>query len=226
MIQDIDKTLEKLIYERGRMNRNDIDISFEQPNGDWSARISRPTLNIWCFDIQENLKLRTMEPRTLRNAPGSTRQFPPLRLDITYLVTAWARKVEDEHQLLWRALGTLAQVPVLDPRTCEGALKDQPYDIQLLVANMPDRMPNLSDLWSVLNNQMRLGFTLVMTLAMERGIDYETPLVLEADVIVGQTFDPLSRSLAATDVTLHHGAPRPADQNGESETKTGRRRKS
>jgi hypothetical protein len=202
MIQDLDKTLEKIIYERGKLNRNDIDVSFEQPNGDWSSRLARPTVNAWCFDMQENMKLRTMDPRITRRGSIGTTTFPPIRLDFTYLVTAWARKVEDEHQLIWRTLSALAQVPELAPENTEGALKDQPYNIPILVGNNPERMPNLSDLWSVLNNQMRLGFTAVITLSMDRTMVFEAPLAFEAVARVGQSLDPSSRTLTTLDVEI------------------------
>ncbi len=216
MIQELDKTLEKLMYDKGRLNRNDVDISFEQPNGDWSSRISRPTLNIWCFDIQENLKMRTMAPRMVPELTMGVRKFPPIRLDLTYLITAWARKVEDEHQLLWRALGALAQIPELDPATCEGTLKEQAYNIPVLVANMPTGMPNMSDLWSVLNNQMRLGFTAVITLALERTTTFDSPLVLETDIRIGVSSEPELRQIDIMDVELRERHDLPDGTNGDN----------
>lgn len=226
MIQDLDKTIERLLYERGRLSRSDIDVSFEQPNSDWSARISRPTLNVWCFDIQENVKLRAMEPRMDRGMSLARTTFRPIRLDVVYLVTAWARKVEDEHQLLWRALGAMAQTPELTPELCEGSLKEQPFVVPLLVANMPERMPNMSDLWSVLNNQMRLGFTAIVTLSLDRAITFETPLVLEAEITAGQALFPESRTLDVRDKPIIHRAPaRPSPDGEDSAPQEGRRRR-
>jgi hypothetical protein len=202
MIHDLDKTLEKLMYERGRMSRNDIDISFDQPNGDWSSRLARPTISMWAFDLHENVKLRNMDRPLTRMEGMGKRTLAPLRLDVTYLVTAWARKVEDEHQLLWRAISAFGQTFSLEPSDCEGALKDQPYPLPMIVANIPERIASLSDLWSVLNNQMRLGFTFTITLALITGQEIEAPLVLESTVRVGQSQYPLSQTLTALDVEM------------------------
>ena len=30
---------------------------------EWSARLSRPTLNCWAYDVRENIKLRNFEMR-------------------------------------------------------------------------------------------------------------------------------------------------------------------
>jgi hypothetical protein len=208
MIQDLDKTLEKLIYERGRLNRNEIDISFEQPTGEWSARLNRPTLNCWGFDLRENVKLRSMDMTATQRDNHARIALRPLRYDLMYLITAWARRIEDEHQLLWRALGALVQVPRLDPNECEGGLRDQMFDIPLVVGNITDRMPSMTDLWSVLDNQMRLGFTLVVTLALDSGRGFDAPLVLEKQVTVGQAQHPEDRVISAPDVVIRQQASR------------------
>ena len=211
MIQDLDKTIEKIIYERGRVTRSDVEVSFDQPNGDWSSRLARPTINAWAFDLRENVKLRNMTLETERANGMGMRRRMSIRYDITYLVTAWARKVEDEHQLLWRALGALVQVPLLKRDYVEGMLRDQPYDMPILVGTIGERLPNTSDLWSVLNNQMRLGFTFIVTLAIDPMMSFEAPLVLERTARVGQSERPNERALDVPDVEmLYRGRPEDA----------------
>jgi hypothetical protein len=216
MIQDLDKTLEKIFYERGKLNRNEIDVSFEQPTGEWSARINRPTLNCYAFDLRENIKLRSMDMAITAQQNGGARiSLRPMRFDVMYLVTAWARRIEDEHQLLWRALGGLVQVPKLDPADCEGALRDQMFDIPLTIANVTDRMPSMTDIWSVLDNQMRLGFTLVATVALDSGRGFEAPLVLERLITFGQADEPQQHVITAEDVTRHLKAEANAEEPDE-----------
>lgn len=211
MIQDLDKTIEKIIYERGRLSRSEIDISFEQPNGDWSSRINRPTINCWAFDLRENVNLRNIGMKADANldTKRATIAFNQMRLDLTYLVTAWARKVEDEHQLLWRALGALAQVKQFDPDSGEGSVKDQPYKISILSANLPNSITSLSDLWSVLNNQMRLGFTTIFTVSLDQFKPFDTPLVLERTLRVGQASDTFGEQMGDLDIeTVYTGEPK------------------
>jgi hypothetical protein len=216
MLHDFDKTLENLLINEGKINKRDIDISFEQPTGEWSSQLRRPTLSCWCFDLRENLKLRSMERRVTSNQNMGQVNFPARRIDLTYLVTAWARKVEDEHQLLWRALGTLKRLHKLEPHECEGALRYQQNDIQLFVADMSKPHTNLIDLWSVLDNQMRLGFTLQATVELDTDIGFEAPLVLEASIRVGQAETPADHALSALDVELEHRA----DEQNNNKDKT------
>lgn len=207
MLQDLDKTLEKLFYQQGRLSKNDIDVAFDRPDGEWSARLNRPTLSCWCYDVRENMKLRNPElfQRQMPNGKSAQYRMPPRRIDLSFLVTAWARKIEDEKQLLWRALYALVRTPKLEPRACEGDLRNQPIDIPIGLVNMADHPVNLTDLWSVLDNEMKLGFPFVVTLALDPDmVTDEPPLVLEAFVRVGQAPRPQDRVLGTRDVEIKH----------------------
>jgi len=195
LLYDLNKTLEKILIQKGNITPNQIDISFEQPNGQWSARLSRPTLNCWCFDIRENIKLRNMEMTTSRNGNQGRTTLAPRRMDLTYLITAWASKIEDEHQLLWRALAALKRTSSLEARECEGLLRYQTRDVPLLVADTSNTTINLVDLWGVLDNQMRLGFTLTATVELDVELSIEAPLVLEATIRLGSSDDPGQQEL-------------------------------
>lgn len=197
MLHDLDRTIEKILRDRGGLKENEIDIAFEQPNSEWSATISRPTLNCWAFDLRENLKLRSMEMEVNRNMKKKEAhmRMVPMRIDVTYLITAWARKAEDEHQLLWRALGALAHFMALNPDNCEGTLKDQPFDIPIMVAQVTEAATNMSDLWSVLDNEMKMGFTFVATLALDVQRVLQAPLVLEGRLRFGQAHDPAAQEI-------------------------------
>jgi hypothetical protein len=195
VLHDLNKTIEKLLIKRGNLTPSQIDISFEQPNGQWSARLSRPTISCWCFDLRENLKLRSTDMNTSRNGSHATRSLPPRRIDLSYLVTAWAGKIEDEQQLLWRALAALKPVASLSPSECEGMMRYQTRDVPLLVADTSNTSINLVDLWGVLDNQMRLGFTLIATVELDLELSIEAPLVLEATIRLGSSEDPTQRTL-------------------------------
>lgn len=190
MLQDIDKTLENILYERGNIARRDVDVAFDQPTGDWASRISRPTLNCWCFDIRENLSLRASGVRVEKNNSHAQKSFPARRMDVTYLISSWAREVEDEHNLLWRALTTLKRMPLWQPSDCVDNLRYQSRNMPTLVADMSEASFNLTDLWGVLDNRMKLGFIFRVTVELETDILDEPPLVLTSTITVGQSARP------------------------------------
>ena len=61
MIQDIDETLKELLVQRGGVDTASIDIRFEMPNREWSAAITKPTINLFLYDIRENHELRSAQ---------------------------------------------------------------------------------------------------------------------------------------------------------------------
>ncbi len=217
MIHDLDETIRKILVEKGRLNAGEIDITFDQPNGDWAAGLSRPTINCWLFDVRENLELRSMEWETTRaNGKGQLR-LPPLRFDLTYLVSAWTRKVEDEHLLLWRALGALCQAGALDPDQCEGALRDQPYEIPIKVAQSSEAVSNLTDLWSVLDNEMRAGFIVAVTVALDADRGFDAPLVFDKKIAVGQSDDPPGQKMTVLDIEIRQQVDKDAKKGDAKE---------
>lgn len=217
MLRDLNRTLEKLLYEEGKIPRNDIDIAFDTPTGEWSASLNRPTLSVWCFDMRENVHRRVagLDTRADRGANHGRHQMPARRIDLSYLVTAWARKVEDEHMLIWRALQTLKRFPIFRPEDCEGDLQYQKQNMPVFVAEPNELGINMTDLWSVLENQMKLGFVTIVTVELDPEIGFEAPLVLEAEIAVGQSRQPLRRRLDVPDMVLRH--PKEDSESTESE---------
>lgn len=227
MINDLDRTIEKLLTERGKINRESVDIVFDQPTSEWSSHISRPSLNCWAFELAENTKLRSMEVTVNRteNQKANLR-LAPLRYNVSYLVTAWAQAVEDEHRLLWRALGALAGLTHWATDMCVGTLREQPYPLPVTVAQLSERGASLTDLWSVVDNEMRLGFTLVVTLALETDRMAERELVFEKYIGIGQSKVPVTQTMEERDLTLTQKVARTPKENGTApEAKPKRRRK-
>jgi len=60
MIDDLDDALRDLLVRELPIRDNEVDVSFDQPRREWSARLSRPSLNLYLYDIRENLRLRRL----------------------------------------------------------------------------------------------------------------------------------------------------------------------
>jgi len=182
MIDDLDDALRDLLVRELPIRDNEVDIAFDQPKREWSARLSRPSLNLYLYDIRENLRLRReATQREVERRPSSViTARRAVRLDLYYLVTAWATAPEDEHRLLARTLMTLLRYPELPDDALPENLRDQPNPIPLKVAQ-PDTLDKPSDLWSVLDNQQRPGLVLVVTLAFSPFALTEQPLTRTAE---------------------------------------------
>ena len=100
MIHDVDETLRALI-ERDVIDAG-VDISFEAPNKEWASRQNKPTVNAFLYDIREDVSRRDVAPQPVRDESGviTGRRPPARRLRLSYLLTAWTQRPEDEHRLL------------------------------------------------------------------------------------------------------------------------------
>jgi len=96
MIDELDEVLRKFLIREVPIKNGDVDIKFDMPKREWSARLNRPTLNLFLYDIRENAKLRQAQPMwrssATRTRPSSAQAGP-------------ARPVLHDHRLGFRAGG-------------------------------------------------------------------------------------------------------------------------
>ncbi len=199
MIQDVDETIRQILVKKGKLNGGDIDISFDQPTGEWAGSLTRPTINAYLYDIRENVELRSRDFRVERENGIARRILDPVRVDLSYIFTVWTRNIEDEHRLLWRVLHTLSLQRSIKPVDAEGALVRQQYDMPTKVALPSEAIRNLPDLWGVMENQLRPAINFQITVALDIGEVLEAPLVRTTRLDVGPYSIDVPRTLRRGD---------------------------
>ena len=195
MIDDLDDVLKQLLIRELPIKNGEVDVRFDQPKHEWSARISRPTLNLFLYDVRENQKLRQTQPawgtERLPDGTGVQRR-KPVRMDLHYLITAWATAPEDEHRLLGRTLMALLRFANLPEDLLPDSLQVQGKQIPLLIAQY-DELPNATDVWNVLDNEMRPAIVCILTLAFDPYTPAPVPLVRTRELAFGESPAPASR---------------------------------
>src|SRR5262245_42266541 len=179
MLNAVHQALAKLIFERGLIDPNEVDVRFDAPSKEWIDSLTRPTVSLFLFDLQENTDKREGAPQPLPiNKDGrAERRMPPRRIDLRYMVSVLTADVEDEHELLWRVLFTL--------------LKHQQYPVEMLPESLraltppvtarlatPDEGRNMLDIWSALGSEPRPAMCYIVTAPMDLGLTIDAPLVL------------------------------------------------
>jgi hypothetical protein len=187
MIDDLDEALRELLIQDLPITNNEVDIAFDLPKREWSARLSRPTLNLYMHDVRENNKLRTQQPylNSSINGFSATISGSAIRLDVHYMITAWANDPGDEHRLLSRTLMVLYRYHALPDEFMVGQLAGQEYDILFKVAQY-DQRDIRRDIWSMLDNEMRPIIDLTVTLPIEPFGEWTVPLVRQTEIGFGQ----------------------------------------
>jgi hypothetical protein len=191
MFDDIDDALRKLLLREIPVRGNEVEIAFDHPKREWSARLNRPTINIFLHDVRENVDFRGSHQRFVQpNGDSRTATIPrPLHwVDLHYLITAWASEPDDEHRLLARTLIALMRTPQLPADLMVGALAQQPSPIKVQVARQ-DSPYNPPDLWGVLDNELRPSLNCSVTLAVDPHVPAVVPVVRIRELRVGELSD-------------------------------------
>lgn len=196
MIQEIDESLRRLVL-RDAVNGSGVELSFEAPTKEWASRRNTPTINIYLYDIREDLERREVEYEDIRDAEGRVveRRPPPRRYTLSYLVTVWTQRPEDEHQVLSSLLAAFLQFDRLPPEILSESLAAQPYAIRTTVALPPPRDRALADLWSALGGELKPSLDLVVTVPFDAGrvLAAGPPVLREPEIVAVDTADDGAR---------------------------------
>jgi hypothetical protein len=171
MFHDLDATLRSILDDvNAPAELAAADVSFELPDKNYAP--GQTTVNLFLHQVQENRPLRDPVPIIERSGGTFVRRRPPLRVDCSYIVTAWAgsgtggAKVVAEHQLLGQALLWLSQFPTIPTGYLQGSLVNAPFPHPTMVAHT-DGNKEMGEFWSALGQPPRPSFNLLVTLAME-----------------------------------------------------------
>ncbi|MFG1817774.1 Pvc16 family protein [Kribbella sp. NPDC049174] len=185
MFHDLDETLKAMLDDAAAPTElRAADVSFDTPDKDYKP--TEATVNLFLHEVTENRSLRD-EARVLARAGDVyTSRLPSLRVDCTYLATAWSSqagglRAAEEHRLLGLALQWLSRFPVVDERFLRGSLKTppQPYPLPAVVAQTQEGR-SIGEFWSALGVSPRPAFPLTVTVALEPYDEVEElPLVQE-----------------------------------------------
>ncbi|MEU0402620.1 DUF4255 domain-containing protein [Streptomyces sp. NPDC006197] len=160
MIHEIDEALRRLLSPAVTG-----DIAFDAPTRDWAARRNAPTLNAYLYDIREDVARRERGARAERDADGivTRRRLPPRWFRLSYLVTAWTSRPEDEHRLLSGALALLLPHEVLSGDAVPESVRPIATSLPLSVAVPPAESRSLADIWSALGGELKPSLDVVVT---------------------------------------------------------------
>ena len=176
VIHDVDQLLEKLV-KRDALNGSSVDLVFEAPTKDWVARRSGPAVDLYLYDIREDLQRRVPAWEDVRGANGqvSARRQPPRRFRLAYLVTAWTQRPEDEHRLLSSLLACFLRNPMIKPEALDDPLNEADLPVYLEVGQPASQERSLADVWSALGGELKPSLDLVVI----------APIVIDSSAYVG-----------------------------------------
>ncbi|RKT55335.1 DUF4255 domain-containing protein [Saccharothrix australiensis] len=156
MIHEVDEGLRRLLVAAG-VPGDRGDLVFDAPTTQWAARRNAPTINVFLYDIREDMTRRQAgttevhdEDGALLGLRGAARWF-----ELSYLVTAWTNRPQDEHRLLSDVLACLVRTERLDPRWLSGSLAELGLSVGLEAALPLSEGRAATDVWSALGGELK-----------------------------------------------------------------------
>jgi hypothetical protein len=193
VISQIDEALRALVRAEA-LNGSEVEVVLDAPTKDWAARRNAPTVNLYLYDIREDLRRRERGWSEERGADGyvTARRPTPRYFKMSYLVTAWTQRPEDEHQLLAALLRCFLRYDALPDALVAGALADTGLDVPITVGLPPPEDRAFADVWSALGGELKPSLDVVVIAPIDTGIVYpaarppsEGPYIDVSDVVDG-----------------------------------------
>lgn len=181
MIQDLDDTLRKLLEEKllkpdPEVSQDDIQISFNKPDKQFES-VNKPVINLFLYDIRENLQLRGNDRSLVRNGDRftATQIQPATRIDFTYLISVWVKPdsqadqgagVREEHKVLGKVLTTLLRYQALPQEVLQGEISKQAQPPRAWIAQ-PEDTPRTWEFWGGNEWRLKAGISYRVTLHIQ-----------------------------------------------------------
>jgi hypothetical protein len=187
VIADVDRTLEALLRrELPPTLVEQVTISFATPDDQFPpSSVTLPAIDLFLYDVRENLELRSSEWLLERELDGSARKVPaPVRVDCSYLITAWSAesstsRAQDEHNLLGEVLTALLRHPTLPESVLQGSLvgAEPPLPSSTL---QPGRLQSMAEFWQALGGKPKAALNYTVTIPVSAREPFEAgPPVVE-----------------------------------------------
>jgi uncharacterized protein DUF4255 len=164
MIHEVDDALRRLIKEQA-LRGTDVEIAFDAPTRDWAARRNAPTIDVFLYDIREDVRRKARGLAVVRDAEGRivSRHEPPRYVKLSYLVTAWTQRPEDEHRLLSSLLAGCIRHESLPPALLTGSLADLGLPVPMTIALPPPEDRAFADVWTALGGELKPSLDVVVS---------------------------------------------------------------
>ncbi|MFE2038310.1 DUF4255 domain-containing protein [Streptomyces scopuliridis] len=173
MIHEVDDALRALLRSEV-LEGAQIAVVFDAPTREWAAKVNAPTVNLYLYDIREDMRRRERGLHNEYDERGVVvaRRRPPRFFKLSYLITAWTKRPEDEHRLLSSLLACLLRYEALPPERLTGTLQDIGVAVPMTIALPPPEDRSFADVWSALGGELKPSLDLVISVPVTASPTY------------------------------------------------------
>jgi hypothetical protein len=166
VLNDIDGSLEAFFRATVPLGAADVDVSFEPPDRDWSAKLNRPTVNLFLWDIRKSAGRARSGVEELERDGRMVRRLALPRVELRYLVTAWTADHGDERALLSGLMRTILAHSEIPAAFVPEPLAALPTMAMFIPRSGEDQI----DVFKALEGQLKPGINLVVVAAVDTDV--------------------------------------------------------
>ena len=175
-IRAIDTALEAGIQAFVRVANHPVTVAFDAPTKEWAARHNPPTINAYLYDIRQDMARRQWGRVEVLNKEGVTdsRVQVPRWFRLSYMLTAWTKTGEEEHDLLTDLLRLFLGADTLTlPAPSEVESRGGVLKLPIALATPPPQDRSISDVWSALGGELKPSLDLGISVPFVPGREIE-----------------------------------------------------
>jgi hypothetical protein len=156
IIRDVGKTLREFLEMS--IPALEGNISFNSP-ADMPPPGNQPLLSLFLYQMTENIHMRN---RNLAAPDPERLVFPPVILDLYYLLTPFAKERDEEFDILEKVVRAFYDHAVLRGSNLKGMLLDSGNEELRIVPN-PLSLEDLNHLWSTFSKPFKTSLGYLVT---------------------------------------------------------------
>jgi hypothetical protein len=169
VIHEVDSALRALVLRDG-LQGADVEVVFDAPTKDWASRRTVPTVDVYLYDIREDLRRRARGViNEYEDGRVVARSLPPRHFKLSYLITAWTQRPLDEHRLLSDLLACFLRHDAIPAELLDGPLAAIGLPVPVSVALPPPEDRSFADVWSALGGELKPSLDIVVSVPADTG---------------------------------------------------------
>lgn len=175
MIHHLDQALKELLTRELPTDlATGVKISFATPDDKFPpSAVTLPAIDFFLYDIRENRDLRDNEWRLERQNNGTVmKRRAPVRVDCSYLITAWSGVPDDpaaqEHWMLGEVMKVLLRFPTLPASVLQNKEELSRQEIPPPTLSLhAGQLQSMAEFWQALGGKPKAVLNFTVTIAVE-----------------------------------------------------------
>lgn len=160
VISDVTQTLEELL-RNGQFPLNSFDISLKSPADEKITTSMKPKINLFLFRVSENPFAKNQDWQPVG---AGTLRYPPLALNLSYVLTPYAEDKLDEQRVFGEAMRVLYENSIIPVAALRGGLENTAEELKVDLCHMT--LDQQTQVWSALGQSYRLSVCYEVRMAL------------------------------------------------------------